>query len=70
MSTLDILFSGFFRRETAVGRSEEERIADILPQKVSPYQGAVVAMNNDGAVRAMVGGTNYQESQFNRALAI
>lgn len=30
MSTLDILFSGFFRRETAVGRSEEERIADIL----------------------------------------
>ncbi|MCL1892133.1 MAG: PBP1A family penicillin-binding protein [Alphaproteobacteria bacterium] len=33
-------------------------------------QGAVVAMTTDGAVRAMVGGTNYQESQFNRATAL
>ena len=55
---------------TTLDMGLQERIADILPQKVSPYQGAVVAMNNDGAVRAMVGGTNYQESQFNRALAM
>ena len=55
---------------TTLDMGLQERIANILPQKVSPYQGAVVAMNNDGAVRAMVGGTNYQESQFNRALAM
>jgi len=32
-------------------------------------QGALVAMTPDGAVRAMVGGRNYGESQFNRAVA-
>ncbi|MCL2537890.1 MAG: transglycosylase domain-containing protein [Alphaproteobacteria bacterium] len=32
-------------------------------------QGAAVAMERGGAIRAMVGGTNYQESQFNRVLA-
>ena len=30
-------------------------------------QGALVAMETDGAVRAMVGGVDYGESQFNRA---
>ncbi|MEG6510109.1 PBP1A family penicillin-binding protein [Methyloligella sp. 2.7D] len=30
-------------------------------------QGALVAMESDGAVRAMVGGKDYGESQFNRA---
>ena len=32
-------------------------------------QGALVAMTTDGAVRAMVGGRNYADSQFNRAVA-
>src|SRR5215213_1991234 len=32
-------------------------------------QGAVVAMTPDGAVRALVGGRSYSESQFNRAVA-
>ena len=32
-------------------------------------QGALVAMTPDGAVRALVGGRNYAESQFNRAVA-
>jgi penicillin-binding protein 1A len=32
-------------------------------------QGAVVALSPDGAVRALVGGKNYAESQFNRAVA-
>src|SRR5439155_25889608 len=32
-------------------------------------QGAMVAMTPDGAVRAMVGGKNYAESQYNRAVA-
>ena len=30
-------------------------------------QGALVTMRPDGAVRAMVGGTDYRGSQFNRA---
>lgn len=30
-------------------------------------QAAVVAMERDGAIRAMVGGRNYRDSQFNRA---
>jgi len=32
-------------------------------------QGALVAMTPNGAVRAMIGGRNYAESQFNRAVA-
>jgi penicillin-binding protein 1A len=32
-------------------------------------QGALVAMTPDGAVRAMIGGRNYADSQFNRAVA-
>ena len=48
----------------------QDRIANILPGHVGEYQGAVIAMNTDGAVRAMAGGTNYQESQFNRVLAL
>jgi penicillin-binding protein 1A len=35
--------------------------------KANAGQGAVVAMSPDGAIRAMVGGRDYQNSQFNRA---
>lgn len=35
--------------------------------KAWPGQAALLAMTPDGAVRAMVGGRDYQESQFNRA---
>ena len=41
----------------------------MLGRNVGDAQGAVVVMQRDGAIRAMVGGTDYQESQFNRALA-
>lgn len=54
---------------TTIDRGLQERVADILPKKVGEYQGAFVAMEYDGAIRSMVGGTDYQESQFNRALA-
>jgi penicillin-binding protein 1A len=37
--------------------------------KLGVEQGAIVAMSPDGAVRAMVGGRDYAESQFNRAVA-
>jgi penicillin-binding protein 1A len=37
--------------------------------KAGVGQGAMVALSPDGAVRALVGGRNYAESQFNRAVA-
>ena len=55
---------------TTLDMNLQERVADILPRHVGEYQGAAVAMDTGGAVRAMVGGTDYQESQFNRALAL
>jgi penicillin-binding protein 1A len=38
-------------------------------EKAGVGQGAIVAMSPNGAVRALVGGRNYAESQFNRAMA-
>ncbi len=38
-------------------------------QKFNVSQGAFVAMKPDGGVQALVGGRNYEESQFNRATA-
>ncbi|MGE0287156.1 MAG: transglycosylase domain-containing protein [Bradyrhizobium sp.] len=49
----------------------EAAIIDELAAKSVKFnvtQGALVAMSPDGAVRAMVGGRNYSESQFNRAV--
>ncbi len=50
----------------------EQAILDELANKgdkTGVTQAAFVAMTPDGAVRAMVGGRNYAESQFNRAVA-
>jgi penicillin-binding protein 1A len=50
----------------------EKAVVEELAQKGAKFgieQGALVAMTPDGAVRAMVGGRNYAESQFNRAVA-
>ncbi|HEY6754607.1 MAG TPA: PBP1A family penicillin-binding protein [Pseudolabrys sp.] len=38
-------------------------------EKNNVEQGALIAMTPDGAVRALVGGRNYADSQFNRAVA-
>ena len=49
----------------------EAAIIDELAAKSVKFnvsQGALVAMTPDGAVRAMVGGRNYSESQYNRAV--
>ncbi|BBK35399.1 penicillin-binding protein 1A [Allostella sp. ATCC 35155] len=48
--------------ETALGEALAAQGA-----KLAVGQGALVAMAPDGAVRAMVGGRDYVESQFNRA---
>ncbi|HSP49661.1 MAG TPA: PBP1A family penicillin-binding protein [Pseudolabrys sp.] len=50
----------------------EKALTEELAQKGDKSgvsQGALVAMTPDGAVRAMIGGRNYGESQFNRAVA-
>jgi penicillin-binding protein 1A len=50
----------------------EKALADELAQKGAKYgvsQGALVAIDTSGAVRALVGGRNYGDSQFNRAVS-
>jgi penicillin-binding protein 1A len=52
--------------------SAEKSLNDELAlrgDKNGVAQGALVAMTPDGAVRALVGGRNYADSQFNRAVA-
>jgi penicillin-binding protein 1A len=46
-----------------------QKAADAAITKTTPkgLQGALVSMENDGAVRAMVGGTDYVTSIYNRA---
>lgn len=51
-------------------RAAERALADVLDEEgaqVEASQGALVAIDRTGAVRAMVGGRSYAESQFNRA---
>ena len=58
--------------EPALQGAAERALVDELAAKGQRYnvgQGAVVAMRPDGAVKALVGGRNYAESQFNRATA-
>ncbi len=50
----------------------EKALVDELSLKGPKFdvaQGAIVAMTPNGAVRALVGGKNYAESQYNRAVA-
>ena len=56
--------------DPALQGAAERALVDELAAKGQRYnvgQGALVAMRPDGAVRALVGGRNYAESQFNRA---
>jgi penicillin-binding protein 1A len=56
--------------DLAVQRRAEQSMEDLLRQHGRQYdagQGAIVLMDVDGAVRAMVGGRDYGQSQFNRA---
>ncbi len=52
--------------------SAEKALVDELTlkgEKNNVSQGAIIAMTPEGAVRALVGGRSYAESQFNRAVA-
>ncbi len=56
--------------DTRLQRAAEAAIVETLARdgaKAEAGQAALVAMSPDGAVRAMVGGRDYAESQFNRA---
>jgi penicillin-binding protein 1A len=58
--------------DSALQAVADKALDEELAQKGMRYgvgQGAIVAMTPDGAVRALVGGRNYSESQFNRAVA-
>lgn len=47
----------------------EQALSDELNSKGAKFgvsQGALISLSPDGAIRAMVGGKNYQDSQFNR----
>ncbi|MDE2362079.1 MAG: penicillin-binding protein [Hyphomicrobiales bacterium] len=56
------------RMQAAAERALTEEL-DKKGQKFNVSQGAIVALDPGGAIRALVGGRNYQESQFNRAVA-
>ncbi len=56
----------------ALQTAAEKALVDELAQKGDKFgvgQGAIVSMTPDGVVRALVGGRNYSESQFDRAIA-
>ena len=55
---------------TTMDAKLQARIATAVSSNISEYQGAVVAIARDGAIQSMVGGDDYQVSQFNRALAL
>src|SRR5690606_16568871 len=48
----------------------EQKLESALKESGGPlnvHQGALVSLSPDGAIRAMVGGRDYGDSQFNRA---
>ena len=56
--------------DMGIQKTADDAIANTLQQFGKSYrvsQGAAVVVSPDGAVRAMVGGRDYGESQFNRA---
>ncbi|MBM3527988.1 MAG: penicillin-binding protein [Alphaproteobacteria bacterium] len=58
--------------DPAIQAAAEAALVDELArhgEKAGVGQGAIVAMSPSGELRAMVGGRNYAESQFNRAAA-
>ena len=58
--------------DPALQATAESALVDELAKngtKAGVGQGAIVSLTPDGAVRALVGGRNYAESQFNRAVS-
>lgn len=55
---------------TTLDTNLQKKVALSLSKNIGEYQGAIVAIARDGGMLAMVGGDNYQVSQFNRATAM
>lgn len=55
---------------TTMNTDLQVRVAATLSANIGEYQGAIVAVAKDGAIESMVGGDDYQVSQFNRVLAL
>jgi len=55
-------------RIQSIAEEEVERMLAAVGRQEKVGQAAVVVMSPDGAVRAMVGGRSYGDSQFNRAV--
>ncbi len=60
VTTLDL-------RLQRLARIKMRQAHDANARKLNAQQGALVTMSPNGAVRAMIGGRNYNQSQFNRA---
>ncbi len=57
--------------DTTLQAYAEEAITSVIREQGEQYrveQGAMVVTDTEGAIRAMVGGTDYAKSQFNRAI--
>ncbi|MDR2412704.1 MAG: transglycosylase domain-containing protein [Rickettsiales bacterium] len=63
-------FDSDLQVHTTMDSALQERIAAAVSEKLGGYQGAALAISRKGAIRGMVGGADYQSSQFNRALAM
>ena len=55
---------------TTLDSKLQKHAATELAANIGEYQGAIVALSRDGAIQSMIGGDDYQVSQFNRALAL
>jgi len=55
---------------TTIDVNLQSHVAATLSSQIGEYQGAVIAIARDGAIQSMVGGDDYQASQFNRVLAL
>ena len=58
--------------DPALQNAAEHALVDMLNARGAKFgvgEGALVAMTPDGTVRALVGGRNYADSQFDRAIA-
>lgn len=55
---------------TTLDSKIQKRVATTLADNIGEYQGAIVAIERDGAIVSMVGGDDYSVSQFNRVLAL
>lgn len=58
--------------DSTMQAAAEKALADALNRNGGRYgveQGAIVLMDTDGAVKALVGGKSYEDSQYNRAVS-